>query len=179
MLSPMSPTDAPQPPRRRSRRTDLGIVDALVQSSFLIHTMLSDLAGEHDLSITQTRLLGVLRDREPRMAHLAALLGLSKQSATGLVDRAEGRGLVARVTIPVGDERAVHVSLTDEGHALAREIAAQASRRVAAVVADLSPADRKRLSALLSRLVLRGAEVHGTDLSARPGRSATWSTTRP
>jgi DNA-binding MarR family transcriptional regulator len=159
--------DVSQPARRRARRIDLGIVDALVQTSFLIHTMLEDIAAEHDLSITQARLLGVLRDHEPRMAHLAELLGLSKQSATGLVDRAERRGLVRRVTIPVGDERAVHVSPTDHGRELAGEIAAQASRRVAAVAGDLSDTNRQRLSMLLSQLVLRDAELHGTDLTPR------------
>lgn len=142
-------------------------MDALVQSSFLIQQMLGEIAAGLDLSVTQARLLGVLRDRDPRMQHLAELLGLSKQSATGLVDRAERRGLVRRVTIPVGDERAVHVTLTDEGRELAEQIGAQVSRRVVRVAADLSEASRQRLSALLSQLVVRDAEQHGTDLTPR------------
>lgn len=171
MLSAMTPTDVPRRAPRRSRRIDLGIVDALVQTSFLIQEMLGELAGEHELSVTQVRLLGVLRDREPRMTHLAGLLRLSKQSATGLVDRAEHRGLVARTTIPVGDERAVHVALTDEGRALAEEIVDQASRRVAAVAEDLSETNRTRLSMLLSEVVLHDSALHGADLEPRLQRN--------
>src|ERR1700733_1257652 len=101
--------------RPASREPDLGIADALVQTSFLVQAILGEVAAEHDLSIIQARLLGVLRDRELRMAQLARVLGLTKSSTTGLVERAEGRGLVQRVAIPVGDERAVHVVLTDAG----------------------------------------------------------------
>lgn len=173
MLWAMTTTDLPHTRTRRpSRRVDLGIVDALVQSSFLIQQMLGDITAEHDLSITQARLLGVLRDREPRMAELAQLLALSKQSTTGLVDRAERRGLVRRVSIPVGDERAVHVSLTDDGRRLATEVHDQVAQRVAAVASDLSEANRARLSMLLSQVVVRDADQHGADLDPRHARPA-------
>ena len=83
---------------RRSRATaiktqDLGIVDSLVQLSFLVQGVLGSVAARYDLSITQTRLLGVLRDREPGMLELSNFLGLEKSSVTGLIDRAERRGL--------------------------------------------------------------------------------------
>jgi len=42
-------------------------VDALAQLSFLVQGALAEIAAQHDLSIIQTRLLGVLRDREPTM----------------------------------------------------------------------------------------------------------------
>jgi hypothetical protein len=71
--------------------------------------MLERRAAEHDLSIIQTRLLGVPRDRKPTMNELAWFLGLDKSSVTGLVDRAERRGLVARVPSTT-DRRAVLVS---------------------------------------------------------------------
>jgi DNA-binding MarR family transcriptional regulator len=169
----MPSRDTSESARRRPGSVDLGIVDALVQGSFLIQEMLGEIAAEHDLSITQIRLLGVLRDREPRMLHLAQFLGLSKQSATGLVDRAQRHGLVRRTAIPVGDERAVHVALTDTGRELATEIAAQVARRVSAVAADLSETNRGRLSKLLSQIVLRDAELHGTDLSTSTSRVTT------
>lgn len=62
-------------------------------------------------SLTQLRLLGVLRDRRPRMTELAAFLGLDKSTLSGLVDRAERRGLVARDKNPQ-DRRVVDVFLT-------------------------------------------------------------------
>jgi DNA-binding MarR family transcriptional regulator len=94
-------------------------VDGLVQLSFVIQSLLGRVAAGHDLSITQLRLLGVLRDREIGMLELARILELEKSSVTGLVDRAERRDLVKRVAVP-GNRRAVRGVLTPRGHALAR-----------------------------------------------------------
>src|SRR5271165_6640032 len=71
-------------------------------------------AAEHDVSIIQARLLGVLRDRKPTINELAELLELDKSSTSGLVDRAERRGLVARIPSTL-DRRSVHVALTRAG----------------------------------------------------------------
>lgn len=153
-------------PRPGRGHPDLGIADALVQTSFLVQAILGEVATEHDLSIIQARLLGVLRDRELRMAQLARVLGLTKSSTSGLVERAERRGLVQRVAIPVGDERAVHVVLSDAGRELAAQLAPQVARRLTAVVEHLSQANRTRLSSLLTQVVLQDAELHGVDLTA-------------
>jgi DNA-binding MarR family transcriptional regulator len=77
-------------------RRELSTVDGLVQLSFLVHGLLERRAAEHELSMIQVRLLGVLRDRKPTINEVAALLRLDKSSVSGLVDRAERRGLVAR-----------------------------------------------------------------------------------
>src|SRR6201986_2955856 len=96
---------------------ELDPVDGLAQLSFVITGMLERRAAEHDLSVAATRLLGVLRDREPTMQELARFLDLDKSSVTGLVDRAERRGLVTRVPSPA-DRRSVHVTLTADGRGL-------------------------------------------------------------
>jgi DNA-binding MarR family transcriptional regulator len=153
------------------RASDLGIVDGLVQTSFAVQAVLGEIAAEHDLSIVQVRLLGILRDREPRMAQLAQLLGLTKSSATGLVDRAERRGLVQRASRPVGDERAVHVALTGDGRALVQGLGGEVARRLGVVVEGLSETGRQRLSRLLTQVVTHYAELHGVDLAA--GRAST------
>ena len=101
--------------------------------------MLERLAAEHDISIVQTRLLGVLRDREPTMNGLARLLGLEKSSVTGLVDRAERRGLVVRVPSST-DGRAVLVSLTAEGRSLASEVASRFEDEVSTMLAPSADA---------------------------------------
>jgi DNA-binding MarR family transcriptional regulator len=150
--------------RSRRRQPDLGIVDALVQTSFLVQAVIREAADEQDLSIVQARMLGVLRDREPRMAQLAKLLELTKSSTTGLVDRAERRGVVRRTVIPVGDERAIHVVLTDEGRELEQKYTAQVARHLVRLAAGLSETSRARLSKDLSHLVLYDAELSGVDL---------------
>jgi DNA-binding MarR family transcriptional regulator len=151
-------------------RAQLDPVDGLAQLSFVIMGMLERRAAEHDLSIAATRLLGVLRDREPTMNQLARLLELDKSSVTGLVDRAERRGLVARV--PSGaDRRAVLVRLTDEGRAQVSVAAGLFAADVSAMLDRLPSRDRAVLSRLVSRLLVAHAAEHGIDLLAgtRPG----------
>jgi DNA-binding MarR family transcriptional regulator len=131
---------------------DLGIVDALAELSFLVQEMLSRRAAAHDLSLIQTRLLGVLRDREPSMQQLARVLNLDKSSVSGLVDRAEKRGLVQRVP-STDDGRAVHVGLTSSGRRTVDQVVAEFGIDVAAATECLSAADARRLSTLATLVV--------------------------
>ncbi|MBN9173398.1 MAG: hypothetical protein J0I70_04495, partial [Microbacterium sp.] len=62
----------------------LSPVDALAQLAFLVHGVLERRATEADLSISQMRLLGILRDREPTMNELGARMVLDKSSISGL-----------------------------------------------------------------------------------------------
>lgn len=140
-------------------------VDGLAQLSFLIQGMLERVAGEHHVSMIQTRLLGVLRDRKPTMNELARLLALDKSSVTGLVDRAQRRGLVKRVP-SITDRRAVRVRLTDEGRELVAEISLRFEAEVTALLARLPPPDREAISALVSRLLVADAGARGIDLFA-------------
>jgi MarR family transcriptional regulator, lower aerobic nicotinate degradation pathway regulator len=131
---------------------DLGLVDGLAQLSFLVYDGLAEIAGHHDLSIVQMRLLGVLRDRQPTMNALGRHLGLDKSSISGLVDRAERRGLVSRTVSP-SDRRAFHVSITDAGRLLAAQVAATFAERIETLAAPLSDPDRRLLSQLATQIV--------------------------
>jgi MarR family transcriptional regulator, lower aerobic nicotinate degradation pathway regulator len=146
----------------------LSPVDGLAQLSFVIHGMLERQAAGHDLSLAQVRLLGVLRDRTPTMNELARLLGLDKSSTTGLVDRAERRGLVARVPSAT-DRRSVRVSLTDDGRSLVSRAAVGFEADVSAMLGRLTPRDRDTLSGLISRLLVAHAADQGIDLFATTG----------
>lgn len=138
----------------------LTTVDGLVQLSFLIQELLERRAAEHDVSISQTRLLGILRDRTPTMSELATLLGLDKSSATGLVDRAEQRGLVER-SPSAADRRAVHVRLTRAGRALVSRVAGAFEADVFGALEGLSHSQREALSKIVSQVVVQHAERHG------------------
>jgi DNA-binding MarR family transcriptional regulator len=144
--------------------TDLDPVDAIVQLSFSIQELLGEIAAEHDLSITQLRLLGILRDREPAMLDLARYLHLGKSSVSGLIDRAERRGLVERTTAP-HDGRAVHVRLTLAGRRLTEEVAPQAKARLAGLLDALPARDRARLASLAATVVSEQAARSGIDPS--------------
>ncbi|MFD5761098.1 MarR family winged helix-turn-helix transcriptional regulator, partial [Streptomyces sp. NPDC127044] len=121
------------------------------------------IAGKHELSIIQARLLGVLRDREPTMNQLGRMLGLDKSSISGLVDRAQRRGLVTR-TVSANDRRAFQVSITDAGRQLIEQLAAQFAERIELSVAPLPDADRQRLSQLAAQVVASDAHRRGIDL---------------
>ena len=144
---------------------ELSPVDGLAQLSFLIHRLLERRSAEHDLSIVQTRLLGVLRDRKPTMNELGKLLGLDKSSVSGLVERAERRGLVTRTPSPT-DGRAVLVALTDDGHSLVADASSRFATDVSALLDLLSPSDRSALSRLVSRMLVAHAAEQDSDATA-------------
>jgi DNA-binding MarR family transcriptional regulator len=158
------PQADPPPPSARPER-DLGLVDALVQLSFAVQAALGSVAASHDLSVIQLRLLGVLRDREPAMLDLAHALNLEKSSVTGLVDRAQRRGLVERVGAE-HDGRAVHVRLTSLGHDVATQLAGHVARHVADLADRLPQKERAKLARLASRVVFNDAIKRGIDLKA-------------
>jgi MarR family transcriptional regulator, lower aerobic nicotinate degradation pathway regulator len=124
--------------------------DALVQVSFVLMAALTEVAAEHDLSLTQLRMLGILRDREPTMADLATFTGLERSTISGLIDRAAQRGLVVRTADP-RDGRSVRVGLARQGRALVPEVTAAIGDRIKPLTRQLSAAEQKRLIALLTK----------------------------
>jgi MarR family transcriptional regulator, lower aerobic nicotinate degradation pathway regulator len=151
------------PPEPTAAAGDISLIDGLAQLAFVVHGILESRAADHDLSITQARLLGVLRDRTPTMNELGKLLGLDKSSISGLVDRAERRGLVAR-TPSTEDRRAVLVGLTDHGRSLVSRVATSFGADVLAMLDLVSPSDRDTLSGIVSRLLVAYATSQGVDL---------------
>jgi DNA-binding MarR family transcriptional regulator len=129
------------------------LTDALVELSFLIQATLARLASEHDVSLIQVRLLGILRDREPGIVELADVLNLDKSSVSGLVDRAQRRGLVERASAKSTDGRAIRVLLTAHGRTMASQFAERVSEELAELVKDLSPTQRQRFAAQAARIV--------------------------
>jgi MarR family transcriptional regulator, lower aerobic nicotinate degradation pathway regulator len=153
-----------------SSQEDLGLADALAQLSFAVHGTLARVAADHDLSIVQARLLGILRDRRPSITELASFLAVDKSSVTGLVDRAEQRGLVRRIASPL-DGRGVQVAITPAGRNLINRAATAFEAEVAVLVADLNSVQRKRLSADASRVVAAEARRRGINLFDSTTRS--------
>jgi DNA-binding MarR family transcriptional regulator len=127
-------------------------VDALVQLTFAVHLLLTRVAAEHDLSVTQLRLLGILRDRTPTMAAIAGFLELDRSSVSGLIDRAERRGLVARRTSGQ-DARVTLVEATAAGFAVGRLISASVNASLESLLASASASERATLERLAASLL--------------------------
>jgi DNA-binding MarR family transcriptional regulator len=136
----------------RPDNVELSPVDAVVQTSFTVMAGLGQVAAAHELSLTQLRMLAILRDREPKMAELAAHLGLEKSTVSGLVDRGVQRGLVVRRPSP-DDARAVRVALSTHGHDLAATLTTEAEALLAPLLGRLAAREQTSLAVLLSRLL--------------------------
>lgn len=136
---------------RRSPSSVL-LVDALVQSAFSTMAVLSHFAAENDLSLTQLRVLAILRDRKVGVTALATYLGLEKSTLSGLVDRAEKRGLLERAR-DEADARNIHLTLSAAGRALANRVETQIGQALEPTIEKLTSTERERLQALLTKTV--------------------------
>ncbi|UOE43253.1 MarR family winged helix-turn-helix transcriptional regulator [Agromyces larvae] len=136
--------------------------DALARLAFLTNARLEARAAEvgEGLSVQQLRLLGILRDREPTINELTVLLGVDKSSVSGLVIRAERRGLVSR-TRHERDGRAVRVRLEGSGRTLIDAATASFELDVQQLLAVLTDAERARWVALTNRVLSAEADQLG------------------
>lgn len=125
------------------------LVDSLMRTTFRVAGILTRIGARHDLSLTQLRVLGLLRDRRPRMTELADFLGLDKSTLSGLIDRAERRGLVVRDKNPE-DRRVVDVVITPAGRKLVEQVYDEVQRELEPMTSRLSPEHRDQLVQLLA-----------------------------
>ncbi|MET8146078.1 MarR family transcriptional regulator [Sphaerisporangium sp. NPDC005288] len=146
-----------KPHTTRAAETQPGgeaIVDALAQCAFVVTGALTRVGAEHDLSLTQLRVLGILRDRTLKMSELADFLGLERSTMSGLVERAERRGLLQRARNPV-DSRAIDVSMTAAGLVLAEGVRKDLEHALAPVTSRLNADERRTVARLLQRMLGR------------------------
>jgi DNA-binding MarR family transcriptional regulator len=148
----MTAMKAPEPAPAATSTGDQALIDALARTSFAVMGVLNRIGAEHDLSLTQLRVLAILRDRRGKMSDLADYLGLDKSTISGLVDRAEKRGLLQRAPNP-RDGRAVDVFLSAEGARLAEIGAIQTAEALSPMIGQLTNTEARRLTALLERIL--------------------------
>lgn len=129
-----------------------GVPDGLVQLSRLIEGIHTRVSQQHDLAPVQAKLLCVLAFGPRTMSELAQGFGVEKAALTGLVDRAERRGLVERAAVP-GDRRAIHVTLTDAGAKAGQVFHAEVTAALDELVSPLSRKDRSQFGQLLAQIV--------------------------
>lgn len=86
------------------------------------------------------------------MNALAHALGISRPTATGLMNRLIAQGLARRVDDP-SDRRVVRVMLTAKGRRVLANIWEQKRRTLVNVFGQISPADRAQYLSTLERVV--------------------------
>jgi DNA-binding MarR family transcriptional regulator len=127
------------------------VADGLIRLSALTQSVFTRTAERHGLPAAQARLLCMLAAGPRRMSELADLLGIERAALTGLADRAERRGLVARTAVP-GDRRAVSVALTPEGREVAEGFHHDVSVALGQLTDVLPPDERDRFRRSLARV---------------------------
>jgi DNA-binding MarR family transcriptional regulator len=128
------------------------VATGLIQLTHVVQDIHARLAQRHDLAPIQAKLLCVLAGGPRGMTELAHCFGVEKAALTGLVDRAERRGLATRSPAP-GDRRALRVTLTDSGREAAAAFHADATAELNELVRALAPDDRERFSAAVARII--------------------------
>ncbi|MFJ9866018.1 MarR family winged helix-turn-helix transcriptional regulator [Streptomyces sp. NPDC101165] len=108
-------------------------------------------AGEHALTGPQARLLSLLSLEPLPMRKLAQKLKCEPSNVTGIVDRLEVRGLVARRPDPA-DRRVKLAAPTDEGLRVARDLR-EGLRFAREPLAGLTDEERSSLRDLLRRML--------------------------
>lgn len=129
----------------------------LIQLSRLVQAAFARVADRHELTPMRARLLCVLAESSRGMAELAREFGVEKAALTGLVDRAEQRGLVERRAVP-GDRRAVSVTLTPAGLRTAGGFHAEVTAELCQLMAPLTAGERASFRTALATIT-RAAEA--------------------
>jgi DNA-binding MarR family transcriptional regulator len=110
-------------------------------------TFLDEQTSALDLTVPQAQLLRIL-DAPLAMNQIARRLHCDASNITGLVDRLEARGLVARGVKP-GDRRIKVIALTAEGKRLRRRVASLSSSVPG--LSRLSKSEQRILDGLLAK----------------------------
>ena len=130
---------------------DPSVADGLIRLSVLTQSAFARVAERHRLPAAQARLLCVLTGGARGMSELAGLLGIEKAALTGLADRAERRGLIARTAVP-GDRRALSVTLTPAGRDAASAFHRDLSASLSRLTEVLPPGERAGFCRSLARV---------------------------
>ncbi len=146
--------------RRPGVGEQLNAADGLIQLSRLVQGIHSRISERHNLPPVQAKLLCVLAFGPRGMAELAQLFGVEKAALTGLVDRAERRGLAKRVPVP-GDRRALRVTLSDTGSRVAHAFHADATEELNRLLTPLAPAEREHFRSMMATIIAAAGQVTG------------------
>lgn len=130
----------------------------LKQAFYLTLTTVNDAASPHGVTTAQIGVLRHLAD-EPGLsgAELARRLSISPQGVQLALTALERRALVERTADPQHG-RILRAKLSEEGHAVASAVLADALAAHAAVFSVLSKDEQQTLRELLSRVIEQGSK---------------------
>jgi DNA-binding MarR family transcriptional regulator len=129
----------------------LDLLNALGSTTF--RQMVWQRLSELDLTFAQSQVLFHVNDHPGcPMGDVAKAFGVTLPAVTHIVDRLEQKGFAARGAMP-GDRRVAALELTAAGQTLARELHTTRTRAMEAILARVSPTDRRRIVTGVEALV--------------------------
>ncbi len=137
------------------------MVEAVLTASRVMVALAARSVAEtgEEVTLTQYRSLVVLASRGPQpLAALAEAVAVTPSTASRLVDRLVGKGLVARHRDRT-DRRQVRLALTATGRALVDRVTATRRREIDALLAAVDPEARTDMVAGLEQLARAAGEV--------------------
>jgi DNA-binding MarR family transcriptional regulator len=127
-------------------------IETLTRVALIVQRAHDRAAAEYGVSPVLARMLRVLGQGAPTLKELAAELALDKSSTSGLVDRAQRRGLVRRVPSQ-RDRRCVRIRLTSPGRELSADIWVLHGEALGALLEPLAGSERTALAQSLAPLL--------------------------
>ncbi|MGA2282130.1 MAG: MarR family transcriptional regulator [Candidatus Dormibacteria bacterium] len=158
------------PPSSADGGTAERALSALVQLLASVEAIEFRRWGDLGLTISQLRVLHLLRERPASCGQVAEHLGITASTATALIERIVRRGLVERGAHE-GDRRVTDLHLSERGRLLLEETDRGKRGVITQSIGELSREDRERLATLLDRLA--------AGVQAREGGAASETTTAP
>ena len=145
---------------------DLKLWVVLARAHAAIERQVSRDIAEHGLSIAEFGILELIHHKGPQLlGDIQRRILVSSGGITFLVDRLEGKGLVAREACP-NDRRARYAVLTPAGRALMKRIFPRHAAAVSRALSGLTRDERQAATKLLRTLGLAAAALEsapGTD----------------
>ena len=144
-----------QPPAARGQ----GEIDRILETIVYLYTesrrVTKQLARQHGLTGPQVTALKILEGFGAlSLSELSARMSAKNSTITGIVDRMERDGLVARKRSET-DRRVVHIEPTERGATIAAQIPVTAMEMFSAALSSLSKHDRTELLRILGALAER------------------------
>ncbi len=134
-----------------------GIVDRIVSLNKHLERRAEAVSAAHGVNRGEFKVLLRLRqapDHRLSPGDLASMCMLSTGATTNRLDGLEAAGLIERARDP-DDRRGVIVSLTEQGETVVGAAVADIGRTEREALAALTPAEQRRLNALLRTLLVR------------------------
>jgi DNA-binding MarR family transcriptional regulator len=141
-------------------------ITTFFQASALLDQIRLSIWDRENLTVTQLRLLGHLREQEGLSnAELAERLYVTRPSVSALLERLERGGFIRREVSP-NDRRGINIWLEPRGREVSESVREETRAYLAGLMDSLSPAEVDGFTTFVEKFVASGRARRAKDLAA-------------